>query len=186
MKIACDRRSNSWPGGIIFLHEQGIVHRDLKPSNVLVEPDGRVVILDFGLVAQLQTQHGSDRFPFGHVCRYATLCGSGTDVWRTQRSLRLVRVRHDALRIADWPAAVCRQEQMEVLRQKQTEDPPCLVEQEQTEVAEDLAVLTDGLLKRDPNRRFNTSQIVDGSPARSGNADPRIDRWFPRFHWIGR
>jgi tetratricopeptide (TPR) repeat protein len=30
-------------------HEAGIVHRDVKPANVMIAPDGRVRLLDFGL-----------------------------------------------------------------------------------------------------------------------------------------
>ena len=37
--------------GIEALHLARRIHRDLKPTNVMVEPDGRLVILDFGLVA---------------------------------------------------------------------------------------------------------------------------------------
>lgn len=36
--------------GVVAIHGAGMLHRDLKSSNVLVEKDGRVVILDFGLV----------------------------------------------------------------------------------------------------------------------------------------
>ena len=38
--------------GVHALHKAGKLHCDLKPSNVLVEGSGRVVILDFGLVAE--------------------------------------------------------------------------------------------------------------------------------------
>ena len=30
-------------------HEHGVVHRDVKPANIMVQPDGRVVVTDFGL-----------------------------------------------------------------------------------------------------------------------------------------
>ncbi len=47
--------------GLHFLHESGMLHRDLKPPNVLVTPAGRVAILDFGLIAEVE-----GRFPFAN------------------------------------------------------------------------------------------------------------------------
>lgn len=40
------------------LHQAGMVHRDIKPPNVLVTHSGRVVVLDFGLVAELDDRSG--------------------------------------------------------------------------------------------------------------------------------
>jgi hypothetical protein len=149
--------------GTHALHQAGLVHRDVKPSNVLVARDGRVVLLDFGLVA--------DVTPRAHTQTEMQVVGTVDYMAPEQAAGRAVGPA------ADWYAVGA------VLFEALTGRPPfvgppieVLLEKQRVEapapdelvrgVPEDLSALCRALLAREPARRPTGEEVLRRLAAR--------------------
>jgi len=142
--------------GLHALHETGKLHRDIKPSNVLVTKEGRVVILDFGLVAEVAGGRFNDSF---------TLAGT-PDYMSPEQGAQL-----PISRASDWYSVGVILYQaltgrlpfsgkfFEVMMNKQNFDPPAPAELVKN-IPPDLNELCIRLLRREPEQRPSGRDIL--------------------------
>jgi len=154
--------------GLAALHGYGKLHRDIKPSNVLVTPEGRVVILDFGLIADVLPERG------GIKERVA-----GTPAYAAPEDIAGVR----ATEASDWYSVGITLYQAltgrvpfegpfdEQLRQKITIDPlpPAAIA---ANVPDELNTICRGLISREPARRLAGRDALRALASRSPDRSP--------------
>ncbi|WP_263429715.1 serine/threonine-protein kinase [Nannocystis pusilla] len=138
--------------GVTALHEHGLLHRDLKPSNVLVTSGGRVVILDFGLVAAIarsnpnETPAGTPLYMSPEQCA-GQLATPASDWYAV--GVMLYEALTGKLPFTGNYA--------QIFLAKQCEEP---APPRGTGLPDDLAALIGELLRRDPEKRASGAKLL--------------------------
>jgi serine/threonine protein kinase len=145
--------------GVKALHEAGKLHRDIKPSNVMVTDAGRLVLMDFGLVTDVNPLALSlepDRAVVGTIAYISPEQAAGRPATVASDWYSVGVMIYGALTGLlpfDGPAAT-------VLRRKQVVDPsPPLAFC--SDIPHDLNELCVSLLARDPDKRPGGQEILE-------------------------
>src|SRR5882672_4134544 len=154
--------------GVNRLHEVGKLHRDIKPSNVLVTEDGRVVILDFGLVEDIKPE-----------LHETLLAGTPDYMSPEQGAQRAISKASDwySVGVILYQALTGRLpfkgRFFEVMSRKQTRDPIQPIEINR-EVPRDLNELCVKLLRRDPAARPTGHEVLRALGVHTIGGGPRF------------
>ena len=142
--------------GLHALHETGKLHRDIKPSNVLVTKEGRVVILDFGLVTEATGKDFHDSMNIAGTPDYMSPeQGAQLPISRASDWYSVGVILYQSL-TARLPFAG---KFFEVMMNKQNFDPPAPSELLRG-VPRDLNSLCISLLRRKPEDRPSGNEIL--------------------------
>ena len=139
--------------GLLALHERGLLHRDIKPSNVLVEEDGRVAILDFGLVRHIDRPlDAARRYLAGSPGYLAPEIFDGTPASTASDAYAVGVVLHEVL-TGEWPYD--RDVRESVVARMMADGPPAI-----TRGPPDLVEICRGLLQVQPADRLTLDRVL--------------------------
>ncbi len=175
-------------GAVEYAHRRLIVHRDLKPSNVLVDSEGQIKLLDFGISKDLDA--GNTQTQAVMTPRYAApeqILGepvtTATDVFAL--GMLLFELLTDSL--PPIPTAESLGELVDYARHFTCPPPSRMTDRT---IAADLDAIVLKCLERDPDRRYATvaelandlQRFLEGRPisARVLNPLQRAGRWARR------
>lgn len=171
--------------GISALHRAHKLHRDLKPSNVVVTAEGRVVLLDFGLTAELGADgihHSTEQHIIGTIGYMSPEQSAGAPVTRASDWYSVGVMLYESLagRLPYTGSAA------QILTQKVHVDPPP-PQAFAPAIPDDLNALTMGLLARDPALRLSGEDLLRVlGPANRAKAAPPVDRRRQEAPFVGR
>lgn len=150
--------------GITALHDARQLHRDIKPSNIIITPAGRVVLLDFGLICELNQDGGEHGF--SRIRTPIHFVGTPHYMAPEQALGREVTVASDwySVGVLLYQALtgvrpVEGRTPLQILMKKQSIDPRPILELN-PHAPEDLAELAMRLLERDPEERPRQDEIL--------------------------
>jgi tRNA A-37 threonylcarbamoyl transferase component Bud32/tetratricopeptide (TPR) repeat protein len=158
--------------GLAMLHAAGKVHRDIKPSNVLVTREGRVVLLDFGLVTEESSEGLSTGTAIVGTPEYMAPeqgasgdIGTAADLYAL--GVMLYEVLTGVLPFNGTP--------LQILIDKQGREPP-LTSAVVPRVPPDLDALCASLLRFDPARRPSAADILRSLARQPRSRNPAAHR----------
>ena len=154
--------------GVNRLHELGKLHRDIKPSNVLVTDEGRVVILDFGLVEDINPEL-HETLLAGTPDYMSPEQGAQTPISKASDWYSVGVILYQALT----GRLPFRGKFFEVMLRKQTRD-PIQPREINPNVPRDLNELCLRLLRRDPEARPSGREILRALGVSRSAPTPRL------------